>query len=88
MDTQTLINAVLAVVAGGLGWFAREMWSAVKELKNDLAALREQLPKEYVAKSDFREALSEVRESVREGFKEVQSTLGRIFDRLDNKVDK
>lgn len=77
MDVQTLLNIFFGLFSGGVGWFAREMWSAVKELKSDLAKLREDLPKEYVAKEDFKD-----------GIRELKDMLNKIFDRLDNKADK
>lgn len=77
MDIQHLIDLGLAVGMTVLGWFAREMWSAVKELKADLAHLREELPKQYVAKDDYREDIRELKEMV-----------GKIFDRLEAKADK
>lgn len=77
MDQQTLLNIVFGILSGGLGWFSRELWSAVKELKVDLAKLREDLPKEYVAKDDFRD-----------GVRELKEMLNKIFDKLDQKVDK
>lgn len=77
MDSQTLINMLFGTVSAAFGWFAREMWAAVKELKQDLSKLREELPTKYVAKDDFRE-----------GVKEIKDLLGKIFDKLDHKVDK
>lgn len=77
MDHQTLLNVFFGLVSAGAGWFAREMWSAVKELQADLAKLREELPSKYVAKDDFKE-----------GIREIKDMLGRLFDRLDQKVDK
>lgn len=60
-----------------VGWFARELWAAVKELKTDLAKLREDLPKDYVLRDDYREDIR--------GIKEM---LAKIFDKLENKADK
>lgn len=77
MDIQTLLNIVFGLFYAVVGWFAREMWAAVKELKSDLAKLREDLPKEYVAKDDFRD-----------GIREIKDMLGKLFDRLDYKADK
>lgn len=77
MENQHLINALLVGGFAVLGWFARELWSAVKELKADLAALREVLPREYVSKSEYREDI-----------REIKSMLGKIFEKLDHKVDK
>jgi uncharacterized coiled-coil DUF342 family protein len=77
MDSQHLINTALGLSFSVLGWFARELWSAVKELKSDLSKLREDLPKSYVAKDDYRDDLNE-----------IKNMLGKIFDKLDNKQDK
>ena len=77
MENQHLINGLIGGGFAILGWFARELWGAVKELRADLAALREDLPKEYVAKDDYREDI-----------KEIKLLLAKIFEKLDAKVDK
>jgi hypothetical protein len=77
MDLQTLFNAGLAIASSVTGWFARELWSAVKDLKSDLAKLREDLPKEYVSKDDYREDI-----------RELKKMIEKIFDKLDSKSDK
>ena len=77
MDSQNFLNIAFGVASSVLGWFAREMWSAVKELKSDFSKLREELPKEYVARDDYRSDIRELKEM-----------LSKIFDKMDNKVDK
>ena len=77
MDSQNLINAALAVASSVTGWFARELWSAVKELKADLAKLREELPRTYVVRDDYKDDIREIKEM-----------LTKLFDRLDGKADK
>lgn len=77
MNPFELISLITAGTSAILGWFAREMWSAVKELKADLAKLREEIPKNYVSKDDFSER-----------FREVVDLLHRIENKLDNKQDK
>ena len=77
MDYQTLLNIGLTLVSTVTGWFARELWSAVKELKSDLARLREELPKLYVVKDDYKNDIRELKEMI-----------NKIFDKLDNKSDK
>ena len=77
MEYQSLLNAGLVLVSSVTGWFARELWSAVKELKADLAKLKEDLPKEYVAKNDYKDDI-----------RELKDMIGKIFDKLDSKSDK
>ena len=77
MALQDVLNLVGGIALTVIGWFARELWSAVKELKNDLSKLREELPKTYAQKDD-----------VKEGFKEIRSMLNDIYQELRNKADK
>lgn len=74
MDTQSLLNLLFSSAGLILGWFLRELWTAVKELKGDLAKLREELPKEYVAKDDYRQDV-----------KELKGMIARLFTILENR---
>ena len=77
MELQTIINGLLAVIVAGTGWAARELWGAVKILREDIQKIEVILPSNYVRKDEFTE-----------GLKEIKEMLGKIFDRLDNKADK
>jgi hypothetical protein len=55
MENQNLINIFLGLGMAVVGWFARELWAAVKELKSDISQVREQLMKEYLTKDDYRD---------------------------------
>ena len=76
-EYQLFINLGLVTTSAVIGWFARELWTAVKELKADLARLREELPKTYLAKDDYRDDM-----------REIKDMLGKIFDELRTKADK
>ena len=43
---------------GVAGWFARELWTAVQDLKTDLS----KLPTIYVARQDYKDDMREVKE--------------------------
>lgn len=77
MNPQDIFNLLIPIVCAVLGWFCRELWTAVQELKSDLAKLREELPSHYVSKEDFNDR-----------WYEVLKALHRIEDKLDQKVDK
>ena len=74
MDTQSLLNLTFSSAGLILGWFLRELWAAVKELKGDLAKLREELPKDYVAKDDYRQDV-----------KELKDMIAKLFDILEKR---
>lgn len=74
---QLFINIILGAAASTLGWFARELWSAVKLLKEDLAKLREEIANDRVHKGDFQLAIDRLFQK-----------LDRIEDKLDKKADK
>lgn len=80
MDYQTLVNIALFALGVGfavLGWLGNELWSAVKTMQTDLSSIKEHIPTNYVTKSDFSDALAEIRRG-----------LDRIYDKLDGKADK
>ena len=84
MDWQTIIN----ITAGSLltvgGWFARQLWDSVKELKKDVINMRLHVADNYVKKSEIETFKGEMDKR----FDRVEMLLDRLFDRLDQKVDK
>lgn len=77
MDFQSLMNFILPTTCAVLGWFCRELWTAVQELKTDLAKLREELPTHYVSKEDFNDR-----------WNEVLKALHRLEDKIDRFTEK
>lgn len=73
MGMQELLNIGIPVICGVLGWFCRELWTAVQELKEDLAKLRAELPTHYVSKNDFNDRWEEVLKAIH---------------RIENKIDR
>jgi chaperonin cofactor prefoldin len=77
MDIQTLLNIVVPVAIGCLGWFARQLWEATQKLKDDLKQIEVDLPTNYVTKSD-----------IQARFDKLEAILDRLFEKLDKKADK
>lgn len=77
MEMQAIINFGLLTAVGVGGWFAREVWGAVKELRRDLHDIETNLPKEYVLKVDLDKRMSH-----------IEDMFQRIYDKLDGKADK
>ena len=77
MDSQSFFNFVVAGALGVGGWFAREIWGAVKDLRQDLHRLEVDLPKAYVSKLDLDKRMDH-----------IETMIQRIYDKLDGKADK
>ena len=77
MDWQHFINLGMGALLSVLGWFARQLWDAVKTLQNDLNRLELSISDNYVKKDDFKD-----------GVRELKEMLAKIFDKLDNKADR
>jgi hypothetical protein len=71
---QGLVNIVIMGTGSVFGWVLRMLWTASQELKVDLAKLREELPKDYVAKGDYREDVKELKEMI-----------SKLFDLIDKR---
>ena len=74
---QTAINLALSAILGVTGWFARQLWDAVKELKRDIHQIETDLPKSYVLKTDLDKRMDH-----------IEGMFQRIYDKLDGKADK
>lgn len=74
---QSFINWVFTGVGTALGWVLKIVWDAITDLKKDMKDLNKEVHEDFVRKDDYRVDIAEVKQM-----------LARIFDKLDNKVDK
>ena len=77
MDWQYLFNLVGGAFMLGVGWWCRQIWDSVQNLKKDVQSIEVGLPTNYVRKVDLDAK-----------FDKLESTLQRILDKLDQKADK
>jgi hypothetical protein len=84
MDWQIIIN----IGAGSLltigGWFARQLWDSVKELKKEIADLRLHMSETYVKKSE----IETLRGEMDKRFDRLEQMIARLYDKIDAKADK
>jgi len=73
MDTQQIINLALGLIAFLGGWVLNNITRTIERLDTDVRAM----PTNYVSKDDYRRDIDDIKEM-----------LGKIFDKLDAKVDK
>ena len=77
MEPQNLINFAFTVIGSLFGWVLKTIWDAVGELRSDLKEIERDLPENYVRRDDFKNYMDR-----------IESICIRIYDKLDNKVDK
>jgi hypothetical protein len=73
MDNQQIFNIVVSIA----GFLAVYIFNSTTKQIQRLEDKLNELPKEYVAKDDYRSDITE-----------IKSILKQIFDKLDNKADK
>jgi biotin operon repressor len=77
MDYNMLLSISGPVLSTVIGWFMRELWSAVKELRKDLREIEKNLPAQYVLQSNYREDI-----------RRVHDLLDKIYEKLESKADR
>jgi hypothetical protein len=73
MEYQLLFNAAVGLAAFFGGWVLNNITKAIERLDTDVR----NMPHNYIGKDDYRTDI-----------KDVKDMLGKIFDKLDTKVDK
>jgi len=94
-EYQPIINLLIGSCLAVGGWFARQLWDGMKELRNDIQSLEVSLPTTYVNKSDFQLYMQRQDAEQHKNHSEVMSKLdsidgkfNRVYDKLDSKADK
>jgi hypothetical protein len=88
MDWQTVINIGLGTMMGLVGWFAREIWETIKDLRKEIRDLDQKMHKDFVRRDDFKDAMADHKKDMQRGFDEVKELIGAVFKRLDQKQDR
>ena len=73
MDYQVLFNGAVILASFFGGWTLNTITKSIERLDTDVRAM----PVNYVARIDYREDI-----------RELKDIMNKVFDRLENKVDK
>ena len=77
VDLQFIANFAAIIVFGVIGYFYRQAMSDIRRLESTIHNMQVDMPTNYVRKDELSTHM------VR-----IESMLNKIFDKLDNKVDK
>ena len=84
MDWQNIINMAGGAALAVVGWFARQLWDSVKELKADIGDLRLHVSETYTKKSE----METLEAQMDKRFDRVEQMIVKLYDKIDQKVDK
>lgn len=84
MDFQVFFNVAVCVAGFFGGWTLNRIYSAIDRLDGDVR----NMPMTYVTKDDWKDAMKEMKDEMRNGFDKIDTSLGSIYKRLERKEDK
>lgn len=84
MDYQVLFNIAFTALGALGGILLTRIYSALDRMDEDLR----KMPMNYVQKDDFKSAISDIKNDIRNGFTQINSSLNIISERLNDKMDK
>lgn len=76
-DIQTIVLWALGIAFSILGWVSRSLYEAIETLKRDISLIQVDLPKHYIRREDYRADMTEIKDM-----------LGKIYEKLDQKVNR
>lgn len=85
---QMLFNWVIGIAGILGGWTLKVIWDSIQTLRQDIKSMDNKMHEDFVRRDDFKEAITEIKTDMKEGFKSINNTLGLIFKRLESKEDK
>ena len=88
MDSQNIFDWMVGIGGAVIGWMLKVIWEAIRDVRNEIKELDKQMHDDFVRRDDFKEAIREIKDDMREGFNKVDRTLGLIFKKLENRNDK
>lgn len=84
MDYQILFNIAFGIAGVFGGWVLNNITKSIERLDSDVRAM----PRTYVTKDDWRDAMREMKEEMRSGFDKIDTNFNNVFKKLDRKEDK
>lgn len=88
MESQNVFDWMVGVGGAVVGWMLKMIWEAIRDMRSEMKDLDKQMHEDFVRRDDFKEAIQEIKADMREGFNKVDSTLGLMFKKLEQRNNK
>lgn len=88
MDSQAVFDWIVGIGGAIFGWTLKIIWEAIRDMRVELKTLDKQMHDDFVRRDDFKESVREIKDDMRAGFNKVDTTLGLIFKKLDERNER
>jgi len=88
MEPQVAFNWIVGVAGTLGGWTLKVIWDSIQSLRSDVKNLDTKMHEDFVRRDDFKEAVTDLRTDMKEGFKETKDMIGLLFKKIEGKADK
>ena len=88
MESQNVFDWMVGVGGAVVGWMLKLIWEAIRDMRVEIKDLAKQMHEDFVRRDDFKEAIQEIKADMREGFNKVDTTLGLLFKKLEQRNNK
>ena len=92
---QVVFNWAVGVAGFFGGWLLKVIWDAIQDLKQDIKTMDAKMHQDFVRRDDFKDAMThvqkdmdELKQDMKDGFKQVNNALHLIYQKIDGKEDK
>lgn len=83
MDSQAIFDWIVGLGGIIVGWALKMIWEAIRDVRMEIRELDNQMHSDFVRRDDFKEAVREIKDDMKEGFNKVDTTLSLLFEKLD-----
>ena len=78
---QHIINLIGMAAVGAVGWFSRQVWDSVQQLKDDVHRLELELPSHYVRKDEIETKLDKIDSR----FDKLDAHITKLFEKIESR---
>ena len=77
MPSQDMINLIITGVGAIIGWVLKTIWEALRDLKNDIRIIENEMHISYIRRDEVQKNFDDVRADLREIYGILRDKIGQ-----------
>ena len=77
MPSQDIINLIITGVGAIIGWVLKTIWEALRDLKNDIRIIENEMHISYIRRDEVQKNFDDVRADLREIYGILRDKIGQ-----------